>query len=237
VRVAALYDVHGNVSALEAVLLDVERENVDTIVCGGDVTWGPFQSECITLLRDVGARFVAGNCEHDVLHGDSERDAWCRERLTEADRAAIEAWPLTLQLDVGPLGSVLFCHATPQSNEAILTRITPDEDAVEALAGADSDVVVCGHVHVQYDRRLPGGPRLVNPGSVGLAYETMPAAYWALLDDDVELRRTEYDLDTAVAALVTSGFPEADDVFGVALRGEISPEEATAYFEAQRAAS
>src|SRR4029453_14434072 len=124
-RVAALYDVHGNLPALEAVLRDVERVRVDAIVCGGGVVWGPFQSECIELLREAGALFLAGNCERDVLHGDSERDIWCRAQLGDDGQGEMGGWPTTIELDAGALGRVLFCHATPLSDEALVTRITP----------------------------------------------------------------------------------------------------------------
>ena len=70
-RVAALYDVHGNLPALEAVLDDLDAEGVDSIVVGGDVLWGPSQAECISLLRSAGASFVRGNCERDVLGSKS----------------------------------------------------------------------------------------------------------------------------------------------------------------------
>ena len=233
-RVAALYDVHGNLPALTAVLLDVEREGVDTIVCGGDVVWGPFQHECIDLLRRAGARFLAGNCERDVVSGDSEQDLWCRARLGEDDRAEIASWPATVELAVEGLGRVVCCHATPRSDEEIITSVTPDDVVTAALCDVGADLVVCGHTHVQFDRRPPGGPRVVNAGSVGLPYEHVPAAYWALLADDVELRRTEYDVGEAAAALVGTGFPHGDDVFGAALRGEVAPEKATAQFEARR---
>ena len=235
-RVAALYDIHGNLPALEAVLHDRRCGAADVVVCGGDVLWGPFPQECLALLRAADARFLAGNCERDVLGGSSERDRWCRTRLGGADRAAVAAWPPTVELVVGGLGRVIWCHATPESDEVIITRATPDDAAAAALGEVDADVVVCGHTHVQFDRRLPGGPRLVNAGSVGLPYEHAPAAYWALLGPDVELCRTEYDLEEAAARLVQSGFPGADDVFGSALRGEVSPEEATEHFEAQRGA-
>jgi predicted phosphodiesterase len=234
--VAALYDVHGNLPALAAVLAELEREGVTEIVAGGDVLWGPYQSECIALLRDAGAVFLAGNCERDVLHGSSDRDRWCRAQLTDAEQAFVASWPATHGTRVDGLGDVVFCHATPSSDEAILTRASPDSAVAEALRGVTADVVVCGHTHVQFDRSAPGAPRLVNAGSVGLAYELVPAAYWALLGPEVELRRTDYDLEAAATELLGSGFPEADEVFGAALRGEVSPDEATAHFESQRGA-
>jgi predicted phosphodiesterase len=243
VQVAALYDVHGNLPALEAVLADIERlGGADEIVVGGDVLWGPMQAECLGLLREAGGAFVSGNCERDVLHPTSDVDRWCNERLAEPERSFVATWPATVELDVDGLGHVVFCHATPRDDEAILTRITPDESVAAALAGIDAAVVVCGHTHVQFDRLVPTSPRLVNAGSVGLPYEGMTGAFWASLGPGVDLRRTEYDLEQALAALGTTGFPDEtgfpwfDEIFTRALAGHVAPEQATAEFEGRRGA-
>jgi putative phosphoesterase len=233
-RVAALYDIHGNLPALEAVLAEIEAESLDTVVAGGDVLWGPFQSECVAALRHHDARFVAGNCERDVLAPATETAQWCRAQLAGNELDSISHWPATLELEVEGLGHVLFCHATPRSDDEILTRTTPEADVAAALSGVDADVVVCGHTHVQYDRRVTGGPRLVNAGSVGLAYQGEAGAFWVLLGPDVQLRRTPYDVESALASLADSGFPAAADVFGDSLRGTASAESATAYFESKR---
>ena len=74
----------------------------------------------------------------------------------------------------------------------------------------DADVLVCGHTHMQYDRLLSSGLRVVNPGSVGLPYEGQPGAYWALLGPDVELRRTEYDVEAAVALMRATDDPRVE---------------------------
>jgi len=236
-RVAALYDVHGNLPALEAVLAEVATQNVDAIVVGGDVLWGPLQSECLTALRAVGARFLSGNCEREVIGAVGESSRWCREQLTTDEVAFVSAWPATVELDVDDLGHVVFCHATPHSDEENLTGLTPDDEVASALSGVYADVVVCGHTHVQLDRRVPNAPRLVNAGSVGLPYQGEPGAFWALLDADVEFRRTPYDVEGAIAALSDTGFPSAVDVFAESLRGAISAESATAHFESKRRAS
>jgi predicted phosphodiesterase len=233
-RVAALYDVHGNLPALDAVLADVAREDVDAIVCGGDVLWGAYQSECMTALRARDARFVAGNCERDVVGAVDDSSAWCRERLGDEDLEEASGWAATLELEVTGIGPVLFCHATPHSLDEIVTRLTPDEDVAASLHGVDVDVVVCGHTHVQYDRPVPGGRRLVNAGSVGMPYQGEPGAFWAILGPTVELRRTEYDVDAALASLTSSGFPSAAEIYGNSIRGVASAESATAYFESKR---
>jgi diadenosine tetraphosphatase ApaH/serine/threonine PP2A family protein phosphatase len=235
-RVAALYDVHGNLPALEATLRDVATSGVVEIVVGGDVLWGPFQVECVMRLRDAGATFIRGNCERNVLHPESEIDHWCAARLDDETRALVSTWPLTVVRELDGLGTVVFCHATPRDDEEILTRFTPDDAVQAALADAGGDVVVCGHTHVQFDRSPPGSARVVNAGSVGLPYEGEPGARWLLIGDGVEHRRTPYDVDRALAELEPTGFPAFADVFVGAMRGTTSAEEATAHFESRRGA-
>ncbi len=234
-RIAALYDVHGNLPALEAVLDDLERDGgVDAIVVGGDVLWGPMQSECLELLQTVGATFVSGNCERDVLSHGSDVDRWCYERLGDRDRALVASWPRVAALDVDGLGHVVCCHATPRDDEEILTRITPDEEVVGALASVDADVFVCGHTHVQYDRVLRKGPRVVNAGSVGLPYEGVAGAFWALVGPGIELRRTVYDTVRALARLRETEFPRLDEIFAGSLEGRVTADAATLEFESRR---
>ena len=233
-QVAALYDIHGNLPALDAVLEEVAGEEVDAIVVGGDVLWGPLQSECLAVLRAVGARFIAGNCERDVLGAVDEGSRWCRDQLAADDIEFVSAWPATLELDVDGLGRAVFCHATPRSDRENLTLLTTDDDVASALFGVDADVVVCGHTHVQLDRAVPRSPRLVNAGSVGLPYQGETGAFWAILGASVEFRRTQYDAEGAIALLSESGFPGAADIFGESLQGRISAESATAFFESER---
>jgi predicted phosphodiesterase len=236
VRIAALYDVHGNLPALEAVLAEVATADVDEIVVGGDVLWGPLQLECFERLRSEGATFVSGNCERDVLNGTSESETWCASRLDDDTREFVESLPLGVERELGPLGTVLFCHATPRSNEEILTTMTPEDVVRDALSDTDADVVVCGHTHVQFDRAVSGAPRLVNAGSVGLPYEGAPGARWTLIGPEVEFRTSEYDVERGIEVLAAAGFPPFGDVFPRAMRGLVTREEATATFESRRGA-
>ena len=228
-RVAALYDVHGNLPALEAVLGDVDRLGVDEIVCGGDLVAGPLPSECLALLRERGARFLKGNADRFVLERSGE-DAWAYERLSEAERAEVAAWPPSVELHVDGLGRVLFSHGSPRSDEEILTAATPDDVVAEAVAGAGAEVVVGGHTHQQFDR-VVGNVRLVNAGSVGLPYEGRAGAFWALFGPDVELRRSDYDVHRAADALEATGFPRLREHLVPSLLEPIPREEVTAQHE------
>jgi predicted phosphodiesterase len=235
-RIAALYDVHGNLPALEAVLADAAAEGVDELVVGGDVMWGPLQLECVELLRSEQPRWVAGNCERHVLNPTSDADRWCLEQLDAETRSFAATWESTIERDVPGVGRVVFCHATPTDDEAIVTTLTPDDAVRAAFATTSAEVVICGHTHVQFDRAVAGAPRLVNAGSVGLPYEGRPGACWALVDDGVHLRRTEYDVESSLERLEQAGFPRFADLFPDSLRGVTTAEEATERFESLRGA-
>jgi predicted phosphodiesterase len=215
VRVAALYDVHGNLPALDAVLADVEAAGVDAVVVGGDDVAGPWPAETLARLRELPwpAYWIRGNAEREALPGEEGNapaavTAFVRERLDEADVRALAALPLTVTLEVDGLGEVLFCHATPRNDHELRTAISPDERWAEVLAGVEQRVVVCGHTHVQFDRRV-GDVRVVNAGAVGMAYEDGPCAAWALLGPDVELRVTPLDRDALAAAILRTPYPDA----------------------------
>ena len=239
-RVAALYDVHGNLPALEAVLADPRCGAADVVVSGGDLVAGPFPAECLDRLEALGerVRFLIGNADREVVSPTDEqwsRDvgAWAAERLSEGMAERVRSWPATVELELAPLGTVLFCHATPASDLPILTRQTPEDEVERELGDVPADVVVCGHTHVQYDRAL--SVRLVNAGSVGMPYEGSPDARWALLGPDgIELVSTAYDADAALGDLARTGFPLVEQWLAPPLRGELTAEEATAQFERRR---
>jgi putative phosphoesterase len=214
VRVAALYDVHGMPTALAAVLADVQRESVDAVVFGGDVFLGPLPAETLELVRSVDAQYVRGNC-------DREPGDWVLSKLSAADVDWARSWPTTVELD-----GVLYCHATPQSDEPILTDASPDERFAEALVGVAARLVVAGHTHMQFRRG-----NFVNAGSIGMPYEDDVAAYWALIAEDVEFKRTPFDVESAIVEVEASGWPGADEFVAENLRTTPSRREATEYFE------
>src|SRR5690349_18203816 len=122
-RVAALYDIHANLPALDAVL--AEADAADLVVVGGDFAHGPLPAETVDRLRGLGdrVRFIRGNADREVA-GD---DAWQRGPLGPERLEFLAGLPETLTLDVEGLGSVLFCHGSPRSDEEIMTVVTPDD--------------------------------------------------------------------------------------------------------------
>ena len=241
-KVAALYDIHGNLPALEAVLEEVRAAHVDRIVVGGDVIPGPLPRETLERLLnlDQAIEFIHGNCERSALammaapSADSitywgtasrkplpepyrSRMWWSAERVRDYE-SVLAGWPRTRALQMEGLGRVLFCHATPRNETEIFTRETREELLAPIFEAFPADVVVCGHTHMQFERRV-GKTRIVNAGSVGAPFGT-PGAYWALLGPDVELRRTSYDVERAAEAFRATSYPEVEE----ALEGFLRPE-------------
>src|ERR1700730_4277613 len=204
-RVAAVADIHGNLPALEAVLSDVARENVDLIVACGDVASGPLRAETIEVLRSLpNARFVSGNADRGLVTAfDGERltawpgpaPDWGATQLSRDQRDFLASFSKTIELQVEGFGRVLFCHGSPRSDEEMMTSETPDARLQGLTAAVDANLVVCGHTHMPFDRTV-GSLRVVNPGSVGMPYGE-PGAHWALLGPALELRRTQYDREAA----------------------------------------
>lgn len=238
-RVAVLSDIHGNLPALEAVLADVEQEGVDAVVVAGDVIGGAFPAEVFDALAGLpDVRIVRGNADRFVLEGTDEfGEDWAaeRERMGGERLAAVSAWPLTHELEIEGLGRVLVCHAIPTADEPVFTKITPDEDVAALLGDLDADLLVVGHTHMQFDRRLPSGLRIVNCGSVGLPYDGRRGAFWAMLGPSVDLRHTDYDVDAAVASMRANGAPRPEEQLHLLLEPR-DPDEATRFFESQRGA-
>ncbi|TML46815.1 MAG: metallophosphoesterase family protein [Actinobacteria bacterium] len=212
-KVAALYDVHGNLPALEAVLAEVPDDAA--IVSGGDVFSGPMPTQTLARLGDLGQRvsFVRGNADRDLGPYDERwraRYEWLMAQLTPEAHALAEAWPATVTLDIDGLGQTLFCHGSPRGDLEAITAITSDERLREILSGVTQRTVVCGHTHHQFDRTIDE-IRVVNAGSIGMPYEGRPGAYWALLGPEVEFRRTEYDLDAAAEAIRATSYPDPEE--------------------------
>lgn len=222
-RVAAIYDIHGNLPALEAVLQEIRRAKAELIVVGGDVLPGPMPREVLECLLDldVPVQFIQGNCEIDALaemtgtgtvrFPEQVREImrWSAQQIFPEYQPFITGWAKTLRIEIGGLGAVLFCHATPRDDNEIFTRLTPEERLLPIFEGLDAAVVICGHTHMQFDRNV-GSVRVVNAGSVGMPFGES-GADWLLLDADVQLRHTLYDFAEAAKRVRKTNYPQAQE--------------------------
>jgi predicted phosphodiesterase len=208
VRVAALYDVHGNLPALEAVL--AETSDADVVLFGGDLASGPLPRETIERVRELpNAEFVLGNA--DVLSSPvppqwEEARRWVERQLDDEQIAWLANLPFSWSAD-----ETLYVHANPVDVDEIVTERTPVDRVRELLGDVDERRLVTGHIHIQYEREIDG-TRWIGAGSVGMPYADRPGAYWVIVTPDgIDFRRTDYDLDRAAAAIRASGYPGADE--------------------------
>lgn len=220
-RIAALYDIHGNLPALEAVFAEIRQLEISEIVVGGDVLPGPMPNETLARLLnlEIPTRFIYGNGEVAVLEQKAGRPPasvpeqyrpvieWTAQQLSSEDERTLRGWPKIVQMGTPGLGEVLFCHATPRNENEIFTRLTAEERLLPAFAGLHVAAVVCGHTHMQFDRTV-GGIRVVNAGSVGMPFGE-PGADWLLLGPGIEFRHTRYDLAKAAEQVAATGYPLA----------------------------
>jgi predicted phosphodiesterase len=239
--VAVLSDVHANVPALRAVLAEPEVAAADLVVFNGDLTWGVDPDQTVRIVQGLGLRAVCvrGNSERFVRHiatgaytPANPRQQWIPARHGTSALAFVGSFPFSVVVDVKGLGGVRFCHGSPRSDNEAVTPHTSEERFRELTAGIPEQVLVTGHTHLQFDRRV-AGVRSVNPGSVGLPYHDGEpgVAHWALLGPDVQLRRTRYDVRESVAAIEAAGDPGHRRIADLLLRPP-TPEEIIA--EAER---
>jgi predicted phosphodiesterase len=255
-RVAGLYDIHGNLPALEAVLQDIRRAEVDQIVVGGDVVPGPMPRETLRRLLDLDlpVQFIHGNCELAVLAQMAAPEPgsttywgttsgrplpeelqlgyrWTAQQLQPEYEPVLASWPKTLRIKIDGLGEVLFCHSTPRSETEVFTRLTPEDRLLPLFEGLQVSVVVCGHTHMQFDRMV-GSTRVVNAGSVGEPFGAQ-GAYWVLLGPGVQLRRTTYDVNQAAERIRETSYPQAQEVAESILQPSSEEEVLSAFSKAE----
>jgi predicted phosphodiesterase len=201
---AVLYDVHGNVPALDAVIADARAAGAEEFVLGGDYAlFGAFPQETVARLRDLDALWIRGNTDR-WLEDESDLPAselitrsltYCREELGQL------AHELAGLAATATLDGALICHASPRSDMKSFMPAASEQDAA-LLSDDDPDVIVFGHTHLQF-RRPSGRHTLVNPGSVGLPFDGDRRAAYALWhgESDFELRRVDYDWDAYAATV------------------------------------
>jgi predicted phosphodiesterase len=232
-RLALIADIHGNVPALDQVLSDLRGEQVDRIICLGDVAVGPQPVETIERLRDVGCPTIMGNWDACMLGGEPRVDGELAEMLVDActwstaqlrpehlDYVRTFQDLIEVQLDDGT--QLLAFHGSPRSFDDGIFATTPDDELEQMLAGHHAAVYACGHTHFQLVRRF-GESIVLNAGSVGQPFRrqrkgVMHISPWAeycviVLEGgrmSIDLRRTPIDVDLFLRTMLASGMPHAD---------------------------
>jgi diadenosine tetraphosphatase ApaH/serine/threonine PP2A family protein phosphatase len=202
-----LYDVHGNLLALEAVLADAASAGATRWVLGGDYAlFGPWPSETVAALRSLAdATWIRGNGERWTAHPAEapENDVVqgaitaCREALGAAVVDELASLPEQAFLD-----STRYCHASPSSDVRSFLPL-PADDEGELLTGVSEPRLVFGHTHLPFRRVGATGVELINPGSVGMPFDGDVRAAYAIIDDDgsIEHRRVPYDHEASAIAV------------------------------------
>jgi putative phosphoesterase len=232
-RLGLISDIHGNLLALDAVLGELSEAGVDRLVCLGDVAAGPEPRATIERLRELECPVVLGNWDTWLLEGVPplqlevgpmlrDQGTWSGAQLSDADREFIETLPPQLDLDLGG-ASVLCVHGSPRSMHEDIHATTSDAALAQMFNGNKPAVLAAGHTHVQL-ARLHGTTLIVNPGSVGLPFNSWPpngalrmspwAEYAILTVEDgcisTELRRAPYDIPALLEVAQESGMPHPD---------------------------
>jgi putative phosphoesterase len=232
-RLAFFSDIHANLPAVEAVLAAINAAGVDERYALGDlVGYAPWPNEVLELLQaervptllgnyDEGTGFDLAECGcaytdpvEEWLGGASF--AWTRDHTTDANKAWLRSLPREIRFEADGR-RYLLVHGSPRRINEYLYEDKPDATFARIAAGANADVIVCGHTHRPYNRRV-GDARFINDGSAGKPKDGDPRAAWALLDTasgELTIRRVEYDVERSAAGILASELPH---VFAIQLR-------------------
>jgi predicted phosphodiesterase len=222
-------DIHANLPALEAVWEDMDRRSLENRYCLGDlVGYGTFPNEVVAFVRDRKIPTLMGNYDEGIGNSRDEcgcayRDAvakalgqrsiaWTNDHTTAENKAYLRQLPRHLPLLLGDL-RVLLVHGSPRKINEYLYEDRPDSSLERLLDLAEAELLVCGHTHIPYHRRLPGGRHVVNAGSVGKPKDGDPRAGYVVLAAagrslDVQFRRVPYDIERAALAIAASEMPD-----------------------------
>ncbi|MEI5907938.1 metallophosphoesterase family protein [Bacillus spongiae] len=225
-NIAALYDIHGNLPALNAVLGEIEKSEVDLIVIGGDIVSGPMPQQVLERLFQLKHRilYLRGNGDREVVTAYDghplteelsekavELTNWVAAQISKKERDFLANLPEQQILQIPKVGEVLFCHATPRSDEEIFTPITSHNRLIPMFEGINQQIIVCGHTHLQFERRV-GSRKIINAGSVGMPFAHSSGAYWLHLHSEgYKFRRTEFDGEEAARLIKAAGSPQCEE--------------------------
>jgi len=238
-RIGLIADIHGNLFALEAVLDELAGEQIDQIICLGDVVaLGPQPHEVLARLQALNCPVIMGNTDAWLLNAQVppevaaensrpvyEMAVWCAEQLSQAERDYLHTFPATLERPLDEGRTLLCYHGSPRSFDDVIAAVTPNATVKEMLAGYAAAVMVGGHTHIQMIRRYEDA-HIINVGSVGLPgvnagspelvenHDVSWAEYGVLSVEQgrlsIDLRRTPIDVDAMLQAAQRTQMPHLD---------------------------
>lgn len=232
-RIAFISDIHASFTALEAVLADIKRQNIDQLVCLGDtVSLGPQPVEVLKALKDWNAVTIMGNHDQAILEPEKAAQfeitehlipdlIWGREHLSMQDLEFIYSFQSTHTIKFPNGVELLAYHGSPKLTTHLVLSTTPQETLESYFEGQAASVFIGGHSHIQMHRRI-GHKLFLNSGSVGNAFKfaftpgnppsLLPWAEYAIVEQDgnflhADMRRVYFDIDALVKLVKSSGLP------------------------------
>ncbi len=240
-KIALLSDIHGNAVALDAVLRDIEKIQVDHLMVLGDLAYrGPEPKRVISTIQTLDCTIIGGNADEWVVRGIREGEVpdaslarmreereWTVRQLVEEDLEFLAALPTTYTFWLDEKTSMLLCHATPANRFPVILPEATEEDLIPLYFNrAKSEqhlIAVYGHIHLPYMRYINGSV-LLNTGSVGMPFDRNPMPSYALVEFSeghfsASIRRVHYSTELAVEALERVNYPHADHIAACYMNG------------------
>lgn len=238
-KIALLSDVHGNAVALEAVVQDIWKRQVDKILVLGDICFrGPEPKESLRIVQSLDAEVIKGNADEWVVRGihhgevpeqafdimNQERE-WTLSKLNNEEINYLKELPETMSFSAGNLNIFAF-HATPNSLFEVIPPDAPDNTFSEKMfSTTDADIYFYGHIHKAYIRYV-NGKTVVNLGSVGMPFDGVKKASYALLEIEdnnfqTSIIKVPYDVDKVIQQVQNSDYPNKDFLCQVLVKAQV----------------
>ncbi|MBO0962178.1 metallophosphoesterase family protein [Neobacillus sp. MM2021_6] len=228
-KIAFISDIHGNATALDAVLADINQRNVERIFVLGDLCFGgPEPQRSLELVNSLNAEVIKGNADEWIVRGinegevpdsaieimNKERD-WALEQLDEGNVEYLRNLPTELKLEYGKV-KIHACHATPHSLFEVVTPYESDQLIADKMMGSEADIYIYAHIHKPYIRYI-NGKCIINTGSIGLPFDGLAKSSYALLEIQEEsfqtsIVRVAYDVNKVIKQFSESDYPNSEQM-------------------------
>ncbi len=226
-RFALIADIHSNHIALQAVLDDIKKLEIEKIYCLGDlIGYGPFPDKVFPLIQENDVISIMGNYEESVIFGKKDRFGsndnpnhalakisfeWAKEHISKENLDYISKLPREIRLNLSE-NDVLMTHGTPDKINGMIQLDDPEEELVSLMKKAKADILFCAHSHIPF-HKIVGVYHIVNPGSIGRPRRGSPQAEYAIVDLSdgnckVRFRLVDYDFEAFAREIETSDMPE-----------------------------